>query len=192
MLCSELDGSCDCDGVLRFADSTANANSVHHDGITFKGVEPESTSPAGFSGDWLIASSSNFQGHLAHYYKTSGSTECSAAALIPSTFQDEYTNFVSRAGNNPLGRDVSTWNCYCKASTLIVEQAKLELLGIMADTTKVVNPNTPSLREELLSADWSTYVSAFSFWPTPPTYPPARAGTRPSIPRPTTAKFSRR
>jgi len=157
--CGDLGEECACDGIIRFADATANANSLTHDGFTFHGVTPETTFPAGFSGDWKIASPAAFDGQLAHYYKTSAPATCSAAALVTAIDKENYDDIVLRAnGGNALGRDLTKWNCYCKASATVVDQAKFELLGAIDPLTKKVDPTVSSFRDEFLASDWSTYA----------------------------------
>ncbi|GMI16663.1 hypothetical protein TrLO_g10830 [Triparma laevis f. longispina] len=143
-LCSALNGNCDCDGVMRFANATKNSQSVYNEGFTF-GSNSEPAVAGGFDGQWMVGNAPNFDGEVAHYYKTSGSNLCSADNLVPAAMQGTYA--TEHASAPSLGVDLSAWNCHCKSSAKFVEQARHEL----------TNNTNPLTVQAFLWEDWSTY-----------------------------------
>ena len=135
--CSDLGGSCECDGVVRFADETANSNNLLNDGFYF--TDETHTAEEAQINDishWRI--NQEFDGSMAFYYKPDAgkSTTCSVANLLPagSGSYDAITD-----------EDLSKWDCYCKSPSKVVDQARDELLG----STK--------FRYEFMWSDWSTF-----------------------------------
>ena len=153
--CAELGQDCTCDGILRFADASANAASAFADGFEFTASNLEETQPAGHSGKWAVASAAEFQGHIAHYYGTAGATapvSCTQAALVPPALQASYASDVAANPSVDTGKNLTTWNCYCKAFPRFEAQARAEL------TAPIFGNGTDSLSAAFLFADWDTFA----------------------------------